>query len=80
MRDMREESYREYVTDNLRIIGQNTSRAGGSYYSKRWRDLIRDTKPEHRTPVEIKNHMKEKLARLGQAEEDKKEETSDGSV
>ena len=44
-------AYQIYVTDALKVIGQNTSGAGhNSEMSKRWIDIIEEM---HSTPVEI---------------------------
>lgn len=51
-----------YVTDALRLIGENTAKyAGGSYLKARWSDIINPPKEETRTAGEIIEHMKKKL-------------------
>lgn len=51
-----------YVTDALRIIGENTAKyAGGSYLKARWTDIIHPPKEETRTADEIIERMKKKL-------------------
>lgn len=46
-------SFRVYVTDSLRVIGENTAKySGGGYIEKRWYDLI-TAKPDNRTGNEI---------------------------
>ncbi len=51
-----------YLTDTLRIIGENTAKyAGGSYIKKRYADIIIPHKEETRTGEEIINYMKNKL-------------------
>lgn len=50
---MKEMSFRVFVTDTLRIIGENTARfAGGGYGQQRWYDII-TKKPDNRTGDEI---------------------------
>lgn len=58
-----DKAYRVYVTDALKMIGENTARyAGGGYLKVRFADLI-DPKPaETRTPEQIIEHMKQKIA------------------
>ena len=54
MRERKEEAYRIYVTDALRIIGQNTAKyAGGSYQQQRFADIIRPHKDDGRIGEEI---------------------------
>lgn len=44
---MREDSYREYVTEALRYIAKNTAqKAGGTYPTKRYVDIINPQKPQ----------------------------------
>lgn len=51
-----------YVTDVLRLIGENTAKyAGGSYTKDRWSDIINPPKEETRTADEIIDHMKKRL-------------------
>jgi hypothetical protein len=47
--------YRIYLTDALKIIGENTAKfAGGSMISKRFCDIISNQKPEpEKTPEQI---------------------------
>lgn len=48
--------YQEYVCENLRIIGENTSKlGGGSYLTLKFHDLVDPKKPEQdeRTGDEI---------------------------
>ena len=43
-----------YVTDALKILGENTARyAGGSHLTKRWAELLNPAKPDHRSGAEI---------------------------
>lgn len=62
---MKQEAYESYVADNLRIIGENTARLGGSYMQKRWIELIRPAPSEIRTADEIITGMKDRLNKLG---------------
>jgi hypothetical protein len=52
--DMQEETiFRIYLTDALKIIGENTAKfAGGSMISKRFCDIICNQKTEPEKPVE----------------------------
>lgn len=55
-------AYRAYLTDALRIIGENTAKyAGGSYLKARWADMALPRKEEARTAGEIIEHMKKRL-------------------
>ena len=45
----RDEAYRIYVTDNLRIIGKNT----GTYMDKRYYDMVNPKIQDNRTGEEI---------------------------
>ena len=43
-----------YVTDSLRIMGENTAKyAGGSYSQERWVDIVSPKKKDTRTGEEI---------------------------
>lgn len=58
----RETAYRTYLTDALRVIGENTSKyGGGSYLEARWADMALPKKEETRTAGEIIEHMKKRL-------------------
>lgn len=48
------EAYRIYVTDALRIVGENTARfASGNYIKARYADIIEPKKQDNRTGDEI---------------------------
>lgn len=50
----RDVAYRIYVSDNLRIIGENTAKnVAGSYIPKRYRDLLKKTPEDNRTAEQI---------------------------
>lgn len=50
----RDEAYRIYVTDALKITTENTARyAGGSYMRARYADVIRPEKRDERSCEEI---------------------------
>lgn len=50
----RDEAYRIYVTDALKITAENTARyAGGSYMRARYADAIRPKKRDERSCEEI---------------------------
>lgn len=63
-------SYKLYVTDELRRIDEHTAPiGGGKYMAQRWAGQIRPQKIETRTPEEIIEHMKRKIAgNRGEAE------------
>ena len=43
-----------YVTDTLRILGENTAKyAGGGYIRERWADIMKPKKKDARTGEEI---------------------------
>ena len=57
-----EKTYREYVAENLRLIGENTAaKVNGSYIKKRYSEIINPPPEETRTPEEVIEHMKNKL-------------------
>lgn len=50
----RNEAYRIYVTDALRIVAENTARyASGNYIKARYADMIEPKKQDNRTCEEI---------------------------
>lgn len=50
----RNDAYRIYVTDTLRIVAENTARyAGGNYIKARYADIIEPKKQDNRTCEEI---------------------------
>lgn len=50
----RNDAYRIYVTDALRIVGENTARyASGNYIKARYADMIEPKKQDNRTCEEI---------------------------
>lgn len=58
----KEKVYRAYITDALRIIGENTAPlAHGKYLERRWIDLIEPQEQEERTADEIIEHVTQKL-------------------
>lgn len=58
----KEQAYRVYLTDVLKIIGENTAKyAGGSYMKARYLDITNPKPQETRTPDEIIAHMKQKI-------------------
>lgn len=61
-----DEAYREYVTEALRIISENTAKyAGGGYMKARYADIVRPKPEETRTGSEIIEKMREKLREVG---------------
>lgn len=71
-----DKAYRVYVTDALKAIAENTARyVGGGYIKARYADLIEpniEPNPEEtRTPEQIVDRMKEKIAKVG-GEDDKR--------
>lgn len=65
-KQMQKRAYRAYVTDALKIIGENTAKyVGGSYMKVRY-DAIENPPPEEtRDSKEIIDGMKAKIARIG---------------
>jgi hypothetical protein len=60
-----EKAYKMYVTESLRIIGENTAKySGGSYIQMRYADMIEPKKEETRTANEIILNLKDKLRSL----------------
>ena len=52
-------AYRVYVTDALRIIGENTAKfVSGNFIKLRFADAIKPQKEETRTSEEVIEHMK----------------------
>ena len=52
--EMREKAYRGYLTDVLRLIGENIATvARGAYITNRWLDLADEKKPDNRSADEI---------------------------
>lgn len=63
---MCDDAYRVYVTDCLRIIGENTARHGGGGYMKiRYAEIISDKPQETRTSTEIIDGVKSRLRQIG---------------
>jgi len=68
--EQKELSYRIYVTDCLRLIGENTAYLGSKQYiPRRWIDLIQpalkeNSQKETRTAEEIVTHIRKKIAAL----------------
>lgn len=64
---MREEVYRVYVADALRILGENTARmlAGGTYLKARYTEIIDPRPADPRTGEEIVDGIKSKLRQIG---------------
>jgi hypothetical protein len=59
----KEQAYRIYLTDALKIIGENTAKyAGGTYMRARYLDIEHPRPEENRTPEEIIAYMKNKIA------------------
>jgi hypothetical protein len=53
-RENREYAYRMYVTENLRIVGENTAKSGGgSYITQRYVDMIEPRPEDNRSAEEI---------------------------
>jgi hypothetical protein len=64
--DSVDKAYRVYVTDALKAIAENTARyVGGGYIKARYADLIEPKPEETRTPEQIVDRMKEKIAKVG---------------
>lgn len=64
------EQYREYVTDALRLITENTAKAvrtdeSASYITNRYKDMIDPPPEETRTSEEIISSLRAKLRAMG---------------
>lgn len=60
-------AYRNYVTESLRCITNNTARfAGGYEIKKSFSELLKPQKEDKRTGEEVITQMKEKLRKLGE--------------
>ena len=58
---IKKELYDIYITDSLRVIGENTAKyAGGSYIKKRWISFIEDNPQKEQTGEEIVAQVIEK--------------------
>lgn len=69
MREGKEKAYRNYIADNLRVIGENTAKlGGGGYFKVRWSEIENPKPVETRSSSEIVDHMKNKLAGIGRAD------------
>lgn len=61
-----DKAYRVYVTDCLRLIGENVAPLNrGAYIQTRFSDLMNPKPEETRTPEQIIDHMKDKIAGIG---------------
>lgn len=61
-----DKAYRVYVTDCLRLIGENVAPLNrGAYIKTRFLDVIDPKQVETRTPKQIIEHMKAKIAGIG---------------
>ncbi len=64
-KEQHEKAYRNYVTDALKILTENTAKAnGGKYLQLRYAELFEPTKEETRSAEEVIENIKEKLRRL----------------
>ena len=62
-RQQQDRAYRAYVTDALKIIGENTARyAGGGYLKGRYLDIEQPEEKQAPPPEEIIRSMKQKIA------------------
>ena len=58
----KDDAYRAYVTEALRLIGENTAKyAGGSYIKAHYTEIIEEKPKETRTSDEIVIQIKSKL-------------------
>ncbi len=64
----KKEAYRAYVTEALRIIGENTAKqVNGSYIKARYVDIISPKVEETRTSGQIVEQMKRKMKQISSA-------------
>lgn len=62
MEDQKQQAYKMYVTDTLRLVGENTAKqVRGAYIAKRYSDLIKPIPEDNRTPEEIIAQIRSKL-------------------
>lgn len=64
-----EKSYRAYVTDALKVMGENVAKlVGGSYINVRWMDCVESggEPKETRTPEEVVNGIRQKLKEVSE--------------
>lgn len=64
--EQKETLYRAYLTEALRIIGENTAAlsSNGKYIEPSWADIVNPPPEEHRTAEEIIEHITAKIASL----------------
>lgn len=61
-----EQAYRVYVTDALRVIGENTARyAGGGYLKTRYAALLDTREPDQRSAQEVADTIRARLRQMG---------------
>ena len=62
----KEDVYRTYVTDSLRVISENTSKSyGGRYMKNRYYDIVNPIPEETRTGQDIINTIRDKIREIG---------------
>lgn len=63
---IKDDAYKEYVAECLRIIGENTAKySGGGYIKVKYSEIINPKPHETRTSKEIIQIIKDKLVSLG---------------
>lgn len=66
----RNKAYRIYISDALKLIGENSARGGGKYYETRFIDLIEPKPEETRTAAEVIDQVRGSLRRLQKGSEE----------
>ena len=62
----KDDAYKAYITEALRIISENTARyTGGGYIKVKYTDIINPRPEEKRTRTEIIDQMKLRLQQIG---------------
>lgn len=63
---MKDEMYQEYISESLRIIGENTAKyVNGQYLKVKFSEIVNPRPEETRTSDEVINYMKEKITNVG---------------
>ena len=64
-KEQEEKTYRNYITDSLKIISENTAKAhGGSFINVRYADIVAPHKEETRTADEVIENLRKKMRHL----------------
>lgn len=64
-RDVEGEIYRQYITEGIKMLTENTARYGGTYMQISYNDFIHPKPADNRTSEEIIEHVKRKVNEVG---------------